>query len=73
MEKLISYTITSEKYKKLQNKKLILWGASLYLADILKKNPKIAENILGIIDSNPARHYRKFMAVQFILLKNSLN
>ena len=41
-------------------KKVVLWGASLYLADILKKNPKITENILGIIDANPARHYRKF-------------
>lgn len=41
-------------------KKVILWGASLYLADLLKKNPKISENILGIIDNNSAWHYKRF-------------
>ena len=59
-EELVKKKVLKDTLQKLQNKKLILWGASLYLADILKKNPKIAENILGIIDSNPARHYRKF-------------
>ena len=59
-EELVKKEVLKDTLQKLQNKKLILWGASLYLADILKKNPKIAENILGIIDSNPARHYRKF-------------
>lgn len=42
------------------HKKVVLWGASLYLADLFKKNPKMANNILGIIDNNPARHYKKF-------------
>lgn len=41
-------------------KKVVFWGASLYLADLLKKNPKISQNILGIIDNNPTRHYKKF-------------
>ena len=37
-----------------------MWGASLYLDDFLNKNPKIAKNILGIIDKNKAMHYKKF-------------
>ena len=59
-EELVKKRVLKDTLQKLQNKKLILWGASLYLADILKKNPKMAENILGIIDTNPARHYKKF-------------
>ena len=52
--------VLKDTLQKLQNKKLILWGASLFLADLLKKNPKIAKNILGIIDTNPTLHYKKF-------------
>lgn len=44
----------------ISNKKIVLWGASLYLADLLKKNKRMANNILGIIDSNSSRHYKKF-------------
>ena len=45
---------------RMTHKKIVLWGASLYLADLLKKNPKMSDNILGIIDNNSARHYKKF-------------
>ena len=45
---------------RMTHKKIVLWGASLYLADLFKKNPKMSDNILGIIDNNPARHYKKF-------------
>ena len=39
-----------------KNQRIVFWGASLYLKDFLKKNPKIAKNILGIIDINPKVH-----------------
>lgn len=41
-------------------KKIVLWGASLFLADLLKKNSKIANHILCIIDKNPMQHNKKF-------------
>ena len=42
------------------HKKVVLWGASLYLANLLKENTKMPNNILGIIDSNSALHYKEF-------------
>ena len=35
-----------------KNKRILLWGASLYLEDLLKNNDFSDFNILGIIDSN---------------------
>lgn len=36
-----------------QNKKIVFWGASLFLEDFLNKNKLNNPNIIGIIDSNP--------------------
>lgn len=43
-------------YMKLQeNKKVILWGASLFLEDFIKRYRISTENILGVIDINKTR------------------
>ena len=42
------------------NSQVVFWGASIYLDNLLSKNPKIAKNIIGIVDNNPAWHYKKF-------------
>lgn len=47
------------KYKLLNaidtKKRIALWGASLFLEDFLKKNKIKTNNIIGIIDKNPAK------------------
>lgn len=49
------------KFLYLCNKKnkLVVWGASIYFQELLKKHPEIADNILGIVDKNPSFHYKK--------------
>ena len=43
-------------YIRLQsNKKVVLWGASLYLEDFIKRYEIDTDNVLGIIDSNKSR------------------
>ncbi len=62
IERLL-YHWTNWKFYYLCNKKnakIVFWGASIYLDHLLEKNPKIIKNIIGIIDKNPARHYKKF-------------
>ncbi len=41
--------------KSLSNKKVILWGASIFLEQFLKKYRINSKNIIGIIDRNPYR------------------
>ena len=43
------------KLKSLKNKKLMFWGASLWLEDFIKRYKINNKNILGIIDKNPNR------------------
>lgn len=43
-----------------KNAKIVFWGASIYLGRLLEQNPKIAKNIIGIVDKNPVRHYKIF-------------
>lgn len=62
IEKILNFWINLKFYYLCRNKnaKIVLWGASIYLDNLLSKNPKIAKNILGIIDKNRARYYKKF-------------
>ena len=41
--------------KKCKNKKIIFWGASIFLEEFLEKYPLDKSNILGIVDKNPQR------------------
>ena len=61
-EKFLNFCYNIKFYYLCNNKnaKIVMWGASLYLDDFLNKNPKIAKNILGIIDKNKAMHYKNF-------------
>lgn len=62
LEKFLNFCINMKFYYlcHANNSQVVLWGASLYLDNLLAKNPKFAKNIIGIIDKNPARHYKKF-------------
>lgn len=43
-------------YQQIQNKKKIMfWGASLFLEEFIKRYDLINDNIIGIIDKNPAK------------------
>ena len=35
-----------------KNKKVLLWGASLFLENLLKQEKEVLSNIVGIIDNN---------------------
>ncbi len=48
------------KLKTLKNKKIMFWGASLFLENFIKKYRIKDKNILGIIDKNPTRRGDKF-------------
>ncbi len=54
------------------NKKIMLWGASLFLEDVLKSETEKNPNILGIIDKNPAK-WGKFIGSYEIFPPESLN
>lgn len=40
-------------YKIIGKKRVMLWGASLFLKELLENEPKANPNILGVIDKNP--------------------
>lgn len=53
--------ITPEYLKRfIGNKKVVLWGASLFLGQVLEKEKNKNVNILGIIDRNPASKGKQF-------------
>lgn len=55
-----SYLITHKEFLNfIENKKVMLWGASVFLSEILE-NKEYNPNILGIIDSNPKRKGESF-------------
>ena len=57
--------ITFEYFNQfIQNKKVMFWGASLFLKQILEKETKLHSNILGIIDKNPALTGKTFEGYQ---------
>lgn len=47
------YLTINHLYKLIGSKKIMLWGASLFLKEVLEKEQKENPNILGIIDKNP--------------------
>lgn len=62
IEKFLNFWINIKFYYlcNKNNARVVLWGASIYLDNLLTKNPQLAKNILGIIDKNPAWHYKRF-------------
>lgn len=40
-------------YEAIQSEKVMLWGASIFLKEILKNETEASSNILGVIDKNP--------------------
>ena len=53
--------VTPEYIKEfIGNKKVVLWGASLFLKDVLSKETAPNTNILGIIDKNPEKQGTRF-------------
>ena len=62
LEKILNFWINMKFYYFCykNNSQVVFWGASIYLDNLLSKNPKIAKNIIGIVDNNPAWHYKKF-------------
>lgn len=46
--------------KFIKNKQVFLWGASIFIENILKKEANINSNILGFIDKNKALWNKKF-------------
>ncbi len=41
--------------RKLKNEKIVLWGASIFLEDFIKRWNITFDNIVGVIDNNPKR------------------
>ena len=62
---VIKYLISSYNNRKLlfllkhSKKKIMFWGGSYFLHDLLKKYNIKNKNVLGIIDMNQQRHYKK--------------
>ena len=47
-----------------KHKKIVLWGASLFLEELLSKKSLDTKNILGIIDKNPSKTGEKMHGIE---------
>lgn len=56
----------------IENKKVVFWGASLFLEKILKDAEYVLPNVIGIIDNNPQKQGKDFYGYK-IVSKDILN
>lgn len=50
----------------LKNKKIVFWGASLFLKDFLNENSKVKDLIVGIVDTNSEKWNTQFEGLDII-------